>query len=88
MKKKIEPKCKNCLLFNREDSTCKVAILINGEEIHLPVSPEDNCHMDELGIPVEQVRWWVEDPKTGKPTDGNGIVKVEYPKEFFGKTKN
>lgn len=83
-KNKIEPKCKNCLLYNREEGLCRVAILINGEQIHLPVSPEDNCHMDELGIPVEQVRWWVENPKTGKQTDGNGVVKIEYPKGFFG----
>ncbi len=80
----IEPKCKNCLLLDREKSHCKVAILIGGKEYHMPVFQEDNCHMDALGIPVQQVRWWVEDPKTGKPTDGNGVVKMEYPKEFFG----
>lgn len=84
-KKRIEPKCKNCLLYNREKGICKVAILVNGEQIHLPVFPEDNCHMEELGIPVEQVRWWVEDPKTGQPTDGNGVVKLEYPSDFFWK---
>ena len=83
-KKKIEPKCKNCLLYNRNEGLCKVAILINGEQIHLPVSPEDNCHMDELEIPVEQVRWWTEDPKTKERTDGDGIVKIEYPSGFFG----
>jgi hypothetical protein len=86
-KKAIEPKCKNCLCYNREQGVCKVAILVNGEQIHLPVSPEDNCHMEELGIPVQQVRWWVEDPKTGKPTDGDGVVKMEYPCDFFGKDK-
>jgi hypothetical protein len=86
-KKKLEPKCKNCLLYDREKGVCKVAILIDGEQIHLPVFPEDDCHMDQLGIPVQQVRWWVEDPKTGKPTDGDGVVKIEYPKEFFGKGK-
>jgi len=74
-----EPKCKNCLLFDRQESTCKVAILIEGDKYHMPVSPEDNCHMDELGIPVSQVRWWVEDPNTGEQTDKNGIVKIEYP---------
>lgn len=82
--KEIEKKCKNCLLYDRAKGQCKVAILINGEEIHMPVSPEDNCHMDELNIPVEQVRWWVEDPKTGLPTDGKGKVKIEYPENFFG----
>jgi hypothetical protein len=83
-KKPIEPKCKNCLLYDRAKGQCKVAILINGQEIHMPVFPEDNCHMDELGIPVEQVRWWVENPKTGKPTNGKGVVKIEYPDKFFG----
>lgn len=84
-KKAVEPKCKNCLLYDREKGQCKVAILIDGKQVHLPVFPEDNCHMDELGIPVQQVRWWVEDPSTGKPTDGNGEVKIEFPEGFFGK---
>jgi|GEM_PF-2129776 len=85
-KKKIEPKCKNCLLYNRDKGVCKVAILIDGEQIHMPVFPEDNCHMEELGIPVEQVRWYVEDPKTGEPAT-EGKVKIEYPVGFFGKIK-
>jgi len=86
MEKKIEPKCRNCLLYNKEKGICKVAILIEGEQYHLPVFPEDNCHMDELGIPVEQVRWFVVDPETGEPA-GDGVVKIEYPKDFFGDKK-
>jgi hypothetical protein len=82
-KKKVEPKCRNCLLYDQKKGICKVAILVDGEQIHLPVFPEDNCHMDELGIPVEQVRWWVEDP-SGNPTTGSGKVKIEYPEGFFG----
>jgi hypothetical protein len=39
--------------------------------------------MDELGIDVKQVRWWTEDEK-GQKTDGNGVVKIEYPEGFFG----
>lgn len=81
-----EPKCKNCLLYERKNGTCKVAILHEGKEYHMPVFPEDKCHMDELGIPVEQVRWFVED-KDGNPTDGNGKVKFEYPEGFFGEGK-
>jgi hypothetical protein len=81
----MEPICGNCLLFDRDRGTCKVAILVEGETIHMPVSATDRCHMDELGIPVEQVRWWVEDPKTGNPTEGNGTVKIEYPEGFFGR---
>lgn len=84
-RKPLEPKCKNCLLFNQAKGECKVAILVDGKEYHMPVFPEDRCHMDELGIPVEQVRWFVTDPKTGKPTKGNGIVQMEYPEGFFGK---
>lgn len=51
----------------------------------MPVSPTDDCHMDALGIPVQQVRWWVEDPKTGEKTDKDGVVKIEYPDGFFGR---
>ena len=51
----------------------------------MPVSQKDRCHMDELGIPVEQVRWWVENPETGERTDGDGTVKIEYPEGFFGR---
>jgi len=71
--------CNNCLLFNREKSICKVAILIEGEKFHMPVDPGDKCHMEELDIPIEQIRWWIEDPKTGKQISENGIVKIEYP---------
>ena len=85
--KYIEPKCKNCLLYDGKKGQCKVAILVDGKEYHMPVFPEDYCHMDALNIPIQQVRWWVEDPDTGKPTDKNGTVKIEYPKEFFGKEK-
>ena len=81
--KKLEPICKNCLLYNHEKKECKVAILIDGREYHLPVDMNDRCHMDELGIEVKQVRWWTEDDK-GQKTDGNGVVKIEYPEGFFG----
>ena len=84
MKKKIEPICKNCLLYNSEKKECKVAILASGKEYHMPVELNDRCHMDELGIEVQQVRWWTED-KNGKPVHGNGVVKIEYPENFFGK---
>lgn len=56
-------------------------MLINGEQKHLPVLAEDNCHMEELGIEVEQVRWTEKiDSKTNKK-----IVEIEYPEDFFGK---
>lgn len=84
-KKRIEPICNNCLLYDRKNGTCKVAILIDGDELHMPVFPGDHCHMDELGIPVEQVRWFIEDEK-GKPSE-KGKVKIEYPVGFFGSAK-
>jgi hypothetical protein len=80
-----EPRCGNCLLFDKTNETCNVAILIEGERYHMPVNPEDKCHMDEMGIPVSQVRWWVEDPSTGEKTDKNGVVKIEYQDDFFGR---
>ena len=83
-KKKVEEICGNCLLYNHAKGECKVAILIEGQEYHMPVFPKDKCHMDALHIPVQQVRWWVED-EDGNPTDGDGTVKMEYPKGFFGK---
>jgi hypothetical protein len=83
-KKEVEKICGNCLLYNHEKRECKVAILVEGTEYHMPVHHKDKCHMDDLGIPVQQVRWWVED-EHGNPTDGNGTVKMEYPKGFFGK---
>jgi len=82
--KKIEPICKNCLLYNHEKKECRAAILIDGKEYHIPVDMNDHCHMDELGIDVQQVRWWTEDNK-GNIVNGNGTVKIEYPDGFFGK---
>ena len=82
-KKTIEPKCKNCMLYKKGEGLCGVAILIKGEKFNMPVDPEDHCHMDELNIPVEQVRWRVEDEQ-GNFTDKNGTVKIEYPDNFFG----
>lgn len=74
--KKIEPICGNCLLFDGEKRECKAAILIEGKKYHMPVDPKDHCHMEELGIEINQVRWWV-DEKDKK-------VKIEYPEGFFG----
>lgn len=82
-KKQIEQICGNCLLYNNEKKECKIAVLIEGIEFHMPVSPQDKCHFDALDISVQQVRWWVED-ENGKPTDGKGKVKIEYPENFFG----
>jgi hypothetical protein len=82
-KKKVEGICKNCLCYDQPKGQCKVAVLHEGKEYHMPVFPNDKCHFDELGIEVKQVRWYCEDPKTGEPSE-RGTVKIEYPTEFFG----
>lgn len=81
-RKKIEPICKNCRLFDAENELCNVAVFINGHKFNMPVFPTDHCHMEELGIEVKQIRWWTEDQKTGKTTDGEGVVKMEYPTDL------
>lgn len=73
----MEKICKNCLLFDKEKQICKVAILIEGKKYNLPVFPEDKCHLDELKIPVEQVRWFEEENNNKK------IVKIEYPERLL-----
>jgi hypothetical protein len=47
------------------------------EKFNLPVDPNDSCHMDELKIPVEQIRWFEE----GK--DNQKTIKIEYPEHLF-----
>lgn len=97
MKKKIEPKCKNCRLFNPKAKRCMVVILHEGEEYNLPVDETDDCFFENEFVAinedgdeesfkaeVQQARFWVEDPETGEPTKGNGLVKIEYPEGFFG----
>lgn len=76
----MEKICKTCFLFDREKQICKVAVLIEGKKYNLPVFPQDKCHLDELKIPVEQVRWFEEESK-----DNKKIVKIEYPENLLPK---
>lgn len=100
MKKKVEPFCKNCRLYNPGTSKCGVAVLVGGEQFHLPVDPEDRCFFEESFFyennqgmiesfkpEVQQARWWVEDEQ-GNKTDGDGRVRIEYPEGFFGEEKD
>jgi len=48
----------------------------------MPVAASDDCHYIELGVSVEQVRFWEEEAK------GKNVVKMEYPENFFGKNLN
>lgn len=77
--------CGNCLLYRREKGDCGVAVLMEGKTLHMPVQPNDRCHMEEMGIEIQQVRWWVEDKDTGEKTEKDGTVKIEYPEGFFGR---
>lgn len=87
--------CKNCAIYNFQKKECGVAILYNGEKIHLPTDPNDACFFEEeietkvenkiekWTPTVDQVKMWCEDPTTGLKTK-KGIVKIEYPVGFFG----
>lgn len=93
--------CKNCQLFNKSNSTCRVVVLYDGQRIKIPVDPNEECFFDNefialdpqgneevFKVEAEEVRFWVEDPKTGLPTDGKGIVKIKYPENgFFSRTE-
>jgi hypothetical protein len=92
--KTVEPICKNCRLFDSHRSLCRVVILHEGQKTNLPVEANDLCffeqpyfdpitHRRETLNEVKQVRFWVEG-KDGKKTDGDGVVKMEYPEGFFG----
>jgi hypothetical protein len=97
-KNQIKKICKNCKLFNPEKSICSVVIINEGERIKIPVSPEDDCFFEgeyfdattqakeSFSEEIKQVRFWVEN-ELGEKTNGNGIVKIEYPEDFFGKSK-
>jgi|LakMenEpi03Aug12_release.lakeMendotaPanAssembly.Ray.scaffolds.fasta_scaffold18657_11 hypothetical protein len=75
-------KCNNCFCFDREKKVCKVNIIYNGKNLNMPVAASDDCHYIELGVSVEQVRFWEEEAK------GKKVVKMEYPENFFGKNLN
>lgn len=80
-KKKIEHICGNCRLYDNGKNECKVSVLIHGETYNIPVFPKDACHMEELGIEIKEIRWWTENEK-GIKTDGDGIVKMQYPTDM------
>jgi len=85
--KNKNPICKNCRLFDPANSECSVLILYEGEKQKIPVEPDDVCFFlqkEDLTPLIQEVKWWVEDPKTGEKVDKDGIVKIEYPEGFFG----
>lgn len=93
--KNIEPICRNCRLFDSENSRCMIIILHEGEKVHLPVEANEKCFFEDAFVAkeswkpaedIKEVKLWVEDPKTGEKSD-KGVVKIEYPEDFFGKPK-
>lgn len=53
--------CRNCSIYNKEDSTCGVNIYKDGEAYEMTVKPEEQCIWDELQIEVNQIRIWKDD---------------------------
>ena len=79
--------CGNCRLFNPATSTCAVRIMNAGITYRdIPVDEDDFCLWEELGVAdqIQEVRFWVEDPKTGQKINGDGRLKIQYPEGFFG----
>lgn len=92
--------CKKCSLWRKPKGQgpglCSVVILINGERIRIPTDGEDRCFFDQTWVnpetgkeenfhDVQQVKFWVENEQ-GEKVKGDGIVKMQYPDGFFGKT--
>lgn len=98
-KNKKEKICKNCKLFDANNSVCSIIILHESEKIKIPVDPKDSCFFEEdyfdpitnkksnLIEDVKEVKLWVENEK-GEKTNGNGSVKIEYPIGFFNEKSN
>jgi hypothetical protein len=94
--KQINKICQNCRLFDPGTSTCSIVVLHEGERHRLPVLAEDPCFfegeffdpstkaMENFVEDIKEVKFWVED-ENGEKTDGDGVVKIEYPKGFFSR---
>lgn len=94
-KKEIQKVCKNCKLFNPSTSECSVVIIHEGQRCKLPVIAEEACFfegmyfdpttkaMESFSEDIKEVKFWVENEK-GEKTNGDGVVKIEYPEGFFG----
>lgn len=87
--------CKNCKLYNSKQRYCTVIVLHEGEKINPPTDPNTPCifeeeypYIDENGEQkfwkpeINEIKMWCEDPITGEKSN-KGIVKIEYPEEFF-----
>lgn len=87
-----KPICKKCQLYDPKSKLCGVVILYEGEKTQLKQNPNNTCFFEQefrainadtmeierFKVEVQQVRMWVEDPKTGL-NGKEGNVKIEYP---------
>jgi len=88
----------NCKLYNSKAEECSVVVLHEGKRLKVPMWPEDRCmyeseyfdpttkSMENFTDDIQEVKFWVENEK-GDKVKGDGIVKIQYPKGFFGKEK-
>lgn len=94
-KKTIERVCKNCKLYDTKREVCSIIVLHEGKKLNVPMEPEDAClyeteyfdpttkAIESFTDEIKEVKMWVENDK-GEKTDGDGVVKIEYPDGFFG----
>jgi hypothetical protein len=97
MSKNIKHICKNCKLYNMQDRHCSVIVLFEGERMYPPTEPEDSCLFEEEFIcldekgeklekwtpEIQEVKFWVENPITGERGVKEGVVRIQYPENFF-----
>lgn len=67
--------CRDCALFDKTESVCRVTILRDGEYYEITTRSEDRCHWEEAGIPIQEVKVW---------SDGeNGYVQMPENESFL-----
>ena len=94
----FNPKSKRCGVLILVTPVIAEALEVPvGTKINLPVSASDECffeqefkaidkdnsNVERFKVDVQEVKIWVEDPKTGQRCK-QGVVKMEYPVGFFG----
>lgn len=48
--------CKDCPLFNRQDSVCDVTFIYQGEYLELKVTPNSRCTWEEWEMPIDEIK--------------------------------
>lgn len=44
-----EHRCKYCKLYNKEEKTCEITIIHQGEYLEITAQPDDWCHWEKAG---------------------------------------